>query len=58
MINFYPEERNSLKINSDMAMTYTFPNVNAGEAFDFEIKSLFPGYYKEDLFVGFLILSE
>jgi hypothetical protein len=58
MINFYPEERNSLKINSDMAMTYTFPGVNAGEAFDFEMKSLFPGYYKEDLFVGFLILDD
>jgi hypothetical protein len=58
MINFYPEERNSLAIKSDLAMTYTFPGVNAGEAFEFKLKSLFPGYYNEDLFVGFLILDE
>jgi hypothetical protein len=56
-VSFIPEEKNSQTVNTDMAAAYIFPGVNTGEDFEFEFKGLFPGYYNEDLFVGFLILS-
>ena len=55
---FVPEERNSGNINMTQAAAYIFPAVNAGESFEFEFKGLFPGYYNEKLFAGFLILCE
>ncbi|MDR1338454.1 MAG: hypothetical protein LBK58_00085 [Prevotellaceae bacterium] len=56
-ISFVPEEKDSQTIKTDMAAAYIFPEANTGEDFEFEFKGLFPGYYNEDLFVGFLILG-
>jgi hypothetical protein len=55
---FVPEEKNSQTVNMDQAAVYFFPQVDAGEAFEFEFKGLFPGYYHEDLFVGFYIVDK
>jgi hypothetical protein len=57
-ISFVPEEKDSQTIQMNMAAAYIFPGVNTGEDFEFKFKGLFPGYYNENLFVGFLILDD
>ena len=57
-VTFVPEEKNSTSINSNQAAAYIFPSVDEGESFEFEFKGLFPGYYNEKLFAGFLILND
>jgi len=57
-VTFVPEEKNSTSINSKQAAAYIFPSVGEGESFEFEFKGLFPGYYNDKLFNGFLILND
>lgn len=57
-VTFVPEEKNSISINSNQAAAYIFPGVEKGEPFEFEFKGLFPGYYNDKLFAGFLILND
>jgi hypothetical protein len=56
-LSFAPEERNSTTIKSSQQAAYIFPGVDAGAPFEMKMKGLFPGYYDEDLFVGFLIFK-
>ncbi|MDR1407380.1 MAG: hypothetical protein LBJ23_04960, partial [Tannerella sp.] len=57
-LTFVPEEKGSTSIDMSLAAAYSFPGVDAGDPFAFEFKGLFPGYYHEDLFAGFLIFDD